>query len=196
MTRQAWVHWCVVAVAVAAAGCKKSSGETKDAGIDAPIDAAIDAPPSVTYENLTPTEWSLALVSNQWQIAISDVAGDKACALSTDQHNGLDVAGGEIIIHLPDTATGPCPAGSFTLQKCPNNLGTEALVPAGCGFYRKFDASGAVIGTTPSLSGLVKIAGTVTSCTMIVTVGFLGKSFTHQATLVNGQTAQPWCVQD
>ena len=69
-------------------------------------------------------------------------------------------------------------------------------MPAGCGFYRKFDATGAVIGTTASLSGVVKISGDATTCTMIVTVGFLGMSFTQQAALKNSSIVQPWCVAD
>src|ERR1700755_1955559 len=75
-----------------------------DAAIDAP--PPIDGPPPIAYEGLVPTEWSLANANNRWQIAISDVAGNAACALSADQHNGLGVAGGEIIIQLPDASTG------------------------------------------------------------------------------------------
>jgi len=102
----------------------------------------------------------LATANGTSQIAISDVTGSKACALSTDQHNGLGAAGGEILIHLPDPSDDTCPAGNYTLLKCPNKIGTAAFVPAGCGFYRKFDATGAAIGTTASLTGVVKISGT------------------------------------
>jgi hypothetical protein len=205
MTREAWLRrvWCALGVVGAAAGCSttKDPGAAHDAGIDATHDAAIDSPPAVAFEGLTPHEWSLASANGQWQITLADVGGASACALSTDQHNGLGAAGGEIIIHLPvaddsSTPASPCPANNYTLHKCPNDVGTAAFVPAGCGFYRKFDANGAVIGTTPSLTGTVKIAGTATSCTLRVDVGFLGQSFSQQASLTNGATAQPWCLQN
>lgn len=191
MIRQAWV---IALGTMCAVGCTT----TKNG------DDTVDATPAVQFTGMTSTEWTLANVNGQWQIAISDADQThdaQACALSTDQHNGLGTAGGEIIVALPKADDGsvpatPCPADNYTLQKCANSLGTGAFVPAGCGFYRQFDANGAVVGTTASLTGVVKIAGDETSCTMIVSVGFLGKSFSEQVTLANGATAQPWCVRD
>jgi hypothetical protein len=191
MTRQAWV----IAILCVAVGCTNS----KTGGGD-----LADAPPGVTFTGLTPTEWSLASANGQWQIALSDADTAheaQGCALATDQHNGLGAAGGEIVIGLPkaddgSTPASPCPADNYTLQKCANILGTGAFVPPGCAFYRQFDATGAVVGTTASLNGVVKISGDQGACTVIVTVGFFGKSFTEQTTLVNGATAQPWCMRD
>jgi hypothetical protein len=193
MTRQAWVI-ALLCVATAA-GCNTKAGG----------DDGADATKSVAFTGLTPSEWSLFNANGEWQIALSDanMAHDaQGCALSADQHNtGLGTSGGEIIIHLPaaddgSTPATPCPANNYTLQKCTNNLGTGAFVPAGCAFYRQFDPNGAVIGTAASLTGVVKIAGDGGACTMIVTVGFLGKSFTAQATLMNSTAVQPWCVRD
>jgi hypothetical protein len=172
---------------LAAAGCNT----TNDGGIDAP-----PPPPVVTYSGLEPHAWSLATVNGQMQISISDVASATTCSASTDQHTAIGAAGGQILIHLAMPVTETCPNGSYDLNKCANDPGAAAFVTAGCGFYRKYDASGAFVGSTPSLTGLVKFSGTAASCTMIVTVGFLGMSFTQQATFVHGETAQPWCVEN
>ncbi|HET9627773.1 MAG TPA: hypothetical protein VFP84_40725 [Kofleriaceae bacterium] len=177
----------LIAVLAHVAGCETNN----DGGVDAP-----PPPPVVTYEGLDPHEWSLATVNGQMQISISDVASPTACAASTDQHNTIGAAGGQIIIHLAMPVTETCPNGSYDLSKCSNLPGNDAFVTTGCGFYRKYDAAGAVLGSTPSLTGLIKFSGTASTCTMIVTVGFLGRSFTQQATFVNGQTAQPWCVEN
>src|SRR5882762_3647826 len=119
-------------------GCG-SSGSSDDTAVDA-------GPPQIAYERFTSVTWSLATAGGRAQLSISDTPGTAACALSTDQHNSLGAAGVQIILQLPSTVTEICPQGKYQLEKCPADLGTAAFVPAGCAFYRKFDAQGNIVG--------------------------------------------------
>jgi hypothetical protein len=169
----------------AAGGCSSSTSED-----DAPPP---DGTPAISYVPFTSMTWSLATMSGTSQLSISDQPGAAACALGSDQHHSLGAAGVQIILHLPDPTTETCPQGNYTLMKCAAQLGTDAYVPAGCAFYRQFDAQGNVLGIAPGIDGVVSIAGTASSCAIRATVGFVGASFTEMFALANGDAAQPWC---
>jgi hypothetical protein len=172
-----------LALVATTTGCSTAQGDDVP-----PPDATL----MVAFERFTSDTWSLTTVGGSTQISISDTGGAAACALSTDQHNGLGAAGVEIILHLPTTSTETCPQGSYDLSKCPASLGADAFVPAGCAFYRKFDASGTSLGIAAAIDGVIVVSGTASSCTIRATIGFVGASFSEIFTLMNG-TTQPWC---
>ena len=176
----------VLVLLVAAGGCQPSSGDGNP-----PSDAA----PIIMYERFVSTTWSLSTTGGAAQLSITDAAGPAACALSVDQHRSLGAAGVQIILQLPGMVTGTCPQGGYSINgKCAAALGSAAYVPAGCAFYRKWDAQGALVGLTAAINGEITIAGTPSSCTIRASVGFLGASFDEIFSLTNGATAQPWCM--
>lgn len=176
----------VLVLVVAAAGCKASSSET-DGGVP-------DGEPIVMFQPFTSTTWSLAMAGGAAQLSITDGSGAAACALSVDQHHTLGAAGVQIILQLPDMVTAPCPTNHYTImQHCSASLGSAAYVPAGCAFYRQWDAQGKTIGIAAAINGEITFVGDTTSCSIRANVGFLGASFAETITLANGAGAQPWC---
>jgi hypothetical protein len=177
----------VLVLLVAAAGCTPQDGGT---------DPDANMTPIIMYDPLTANTWSLSMMGGGAQLSITDATSAAACALAVDQHNGLGAAGGQIILRLPGTVTETCPAltGGYTLRtNCPATLGSEAYVPEGCAFYRRWDAQGVPLGITVALNGVITIAGTAASCTIRANVGFLGAAFSEVASLANGTGVQPWC---
>jgi hypothetical protein len=175
----------VLVLLVAAGGCMPSGGST----------STPDAAPMIMYERFVSTTWSLSTIGGASQLTITDAAGAAACALSVDQKRTLGGAGVEIILQLAGPVTDTCPAGHYSINgKCPATFGTDAYVPAGCAFYRKWDAQGALVGFTVAINGEITIVGTPDSCTIRASVGFLGASFDEVFTMTNGAGAQPWCM--
>lgn len=176
----------VLVLLVAAGGCTPQSA----------FDPGPDAAPIIMYDPLTSHTWSLSIMGSAAQLSITDGSGPAACALSADQRRGLGAAGGQIILRLPVMATDMCPAlvsGYELRSNCPATLGSEAYVPEGCAFYRRWDAQGAPLGITVALNGVIKSTGNGTSCTIYANVGFLGAAFSEMVSLTNGTGAQPWC---
>ena len=151
--------------------------------------------PTIEFQNFTPASWSLSTSGGRAQLSMTDTTGTTACGLSVDQQRSLGAAGVQIILHLPDAVTDPCPAGNYTMKECATSLGTTALVPAGCAFYRKWDTQGKTIGIASALTGGVTIVGNTNSCSLQVRLGFrsTGSSFGETLSLTNGASAQPWC---
>jgi hypothetical protein len=177
----------VLVLLVAAASCKSSTGD------DAEIDAG---DPLIMFEDFTPASWSLSVTGDRAQLSMTDApTGATACGLSVDHQRTLGAAGVQIILHLPDPVTGPCPSGNYTMKECPTALGTAAYVPAGCVFYRKWDAQGKLVGIASTLTGNITVVGSATSCTFQVRLGFrsTGSSFGETLNLTDGASAQPWC---
>jgi hypothetical protein len=136
------------------------------------------------------------MIGGAAQLSITDGSGAAACALAEDQRNSLGAAGGQIILRLPGMVTDTCPvnAGGYTIRtNCPATLGSEAYVPEGCAYYRRWDAQGAPLGITVALNGEITIAGSASSCTIRANVGFLGAAFSEVLTLTTGTGPQPWC---
>jgi hypothetical protein len=177
---------CALVLLVAGGGCGSSMG-----GDDAPADAG---DPIIMYQPFTSATWSLATAGGRAQLSVSDGTGATACGLATDQHHSPGAAGVQLILHLPDMVTDPCPSGNYTMKKnCAASLGTEAYVPAGCAFYRKWDAQGKLVGIAASLDGGITVVGNTNSCTLRVLISFLGTNYGETLTLTNGVGAQPWC---
>ena len=177
----------VVVVFVAAAGCDSSMSSGADA-------AGPDGEPVIMFQPFTSTTWSLAVMGGAAQISITDGSGAAACALSTDQHNGLGAAGVQLIMQLPGTATDPCPSGHYDVTpRCPATLGSAAYAPAGCAFYRQWDAQGKEVGIAVAINGTITFVGDPTSCSIQASIGFLCGSFAETFTLRNGTGMQPWC---
>lgn len=176
-----------VLVLLAAAGCGSSSSSP-------PVDAAGE--PIIAYEDVASATWSLSITGGMAQLSITDGAGADACALAADQHHALRSAR-QIVLQLPGTVTGPCPPGpDYTLTpNCPATLGAAAYVPAGCAFFRKWDAQGNSLGIAVARDAVIKIGGggNATSCTIQANIGFFGGSFKGMVELRDGATAQPWC---
>lgn len=171
---------------VSSLGCTAS-----EAGDDQPPPDA--GTPVALYESFESKTWSMTIVDGHAQISISDQAGAAACALGADQRNHLPSAGRQIIFQLPETTTEACPQGSFTQNKCSNEMGSDALVPMGCTYYRKFDDAGKIVGVSAALDGTMQIAGTERECALRVNVGFYGASFTETVSLFQAPGTQPWC---
>lgn len=153
-----------------------------------------DGEPIVVFQPFTSTTWSLAMAGGAAQLSITDGAGAAACALPVDHQNSLGAAGVQIILQLPGTVTGTCPAGTYTLlQRCAATLGAAPYVPAGCAFYRQWDARGQSIGIAAAINGEITIVGDATACSIRANVGFLGGSFAETFTLRDNAGAQPWC---
>jgi hypothetical protein len=171
-------------ILVAAVGCTPGNAAS---------DAPSDAEPVIPFQMFTSTTWSLSIVGGAAQLSITDGAGTAACALAEDQRRSLGTAGVQIIAHLSGTVTDVCPSGHFTVNKCPATLGADAYAPAGCAFYRKWDAQGASLGIAPAINGEISFTGDATSCTIVANVGFLGANFAERFTLMNGAGMQPWC---
>jgi hypothetical protein len=175
----------VLALLVAVQGCMPSDTPAADAS----------ANPTIMFQPFTSKTWSLSIMNGEAQLSITDGGGPAACALSEDQRRSLGTAGVQIIAHLPGMVTETCPAGhgGFTLTECAAPLGSSAYVPAGCAFYRQWDAQGASVGVAVAINGVISFSGDATSCYIIANIGFLGADFNEQFTLMNGPTAQPWC---
>ncbi|HEX2692002.1 MAG TPA: hypothetical protein VHN14_35580 [Kofleriaceae bacterium] len=174
----------VLVVLVAAEGCMPSGAAAMD---------ATDAVPTIMFQPFTSMTWSLSMTGGAAQLSITDGGGTAACALSEDQRRSLGTAGVQIIAHLSGTVTDTCPSGHFPLSKCATALGTDPYAPAGCAFYRQWNAQGTPVGTTAAINGEISFTGDATSCTIIANVGFLGGSFSERFTLMNGAGVQPWC---
>jgi hypothetical protein len=176
----------VLVLVAVAAGCKASSSET---------DGAVpDGEPIIMFQPFTSTTWSLAVNSGAAQLSITDGSGPAACALSADHQHSLGAAGVQLILQLPGTVTGPCPSGHYDVTpRCPASLGNAAYVPAGCAFYRQWDAQGKEVGIAVAINGTITFVGDATSCSIQASIGFLGGSFAETFTLRNGAGAQPWC---
>lgn len=158
------------------------------------IEPMPDALPPITYESFTDVTWSFSLVGGHHQLSITDGMGTAACGLSQNHTNSLGAAGHQLIMHVTADTGVACPAGSYPLRtNCSAALGTEAHVPIGCAYYRRFDAQGALLGILPARLGEVQVAGTAGSCSIRVNLGFLGDSFARMQTLTNGP-ASPWCA--
>lgn len=179
---------CALLLIAAAGGCSSTGGTT---------DPGVDALPTITYEPFVSKTWSLTTTANATQLAITDGGGAAACALSTDYRQTLGTAGVEIIVELPGTVGSPCPtspASGFDLTKhCTATFGSGPYVPAGCAYYRRWDAQGTQVGQTIAIDGVITIVGDAASCTMRVSITFLGNSFVENFTLMNGASMQPWC---
>lgn len=145
------------------------------------------------FQPFTSTTWSLAMMGGAAQLSITDGSGAVACTLSVDQQHTLGAAGVQIIVQLAGTVTDPCPVGQYPVTPRCASPGSAAYVPAGCAFYRQWDARGNTIGITAAINGEISIFGGTTSCTVRANVGFLGGSFAEMLTLTNGAGAQPWC---
>jgi len=171
----------------AAGGCMPSNSSPNPDAKTAPI---------IMYEpSFTSKTWSLSITGSAAQLSISDVSGPAACALSPDQKQSLPAGGGQIILRLPGVVTGTCPVKTYTINThCAATLGTEAYVPEGCAFYRKWDAQGQLIGFTAALSGEIGFSGSDTQCLIRANVGFLGAIFDEQKEMMNGAGMQPWCM--
>ena len=155
-----------------------------------------DPTPIIMYDPLTSHTWSLSMMGGAAQLSITDGSGPAACALGADQRLSLGAAGGQIILRLPVMATDTCPAltsGYELRSNCPATLGSEAYVPEGCAFYRRWDAQGTPLGITVALNGVIKSTGNATSCTIYANIGFLGAAFSEMVSLTNGTGMQPWC---
>jgi hypothetical protein len=109
------------------------------------------------------------------------------------RRHGLGVAGVQIIMRLPGTVTETCPQGKYTITKCAASMGSEAFVPEGCAFYRRWDAQGMSLGIAAALNGEITISGTTTECFIRANVGFLGLAFAETYALLSYTGAQPWC---
>lgn len=177
----------VLVLLVATEGCIPSGNSASD--------ATSDAEPIIMFQPFTSMTWSLSLTSGAAQLSITDGGGAAACALSVDHQRSLGAAGVQLILHLPGTVTGPCPVDHFTLTKCAATLGSDAYVPAGCAFYRQWNAQGTSLGIAAAINGEITFTGDANSCSIRANVGFLGGSFSETFTLMNGATAQPWCRQ-
>jgi hypothetical protein len=183
----------VLFLIAAAGGCPAPAGSGNDGGVDA-LDGGADATPMITYDPFTSKTWSLSTTGGAAQLSITDGGGPAACALSTDHAHSLGVAGVQIILQLPGTVTGTCPVGDFSLNMhCASALGSGAYVPAGCAYYRKFDAQGTPIGFAVAIQGLISIVGDATSCMIRASITFVGNSFVENFVLMNGDGVQPWC---
>jgi hypothetical protein len=181
----------VLVLIAAAGGCKSSTGD------DDGTDPGVDAIPSISFERFSSHTWSLSQKDGAAQLSISDTKGSAACALSVDMKNGLGEAGVQIIVQLPGMVSGTCPVDHFTLgTHCGAALGSGPYVPAGCAYYRKFDAQGATIGIAAAIAGEIDFSGSANECTIRTNVGFVGATFTEQASLINGAGAQPWCEEN
>jgi hypothetical protein len=155
-------------------------------------DAVPDAP-TVMFQPFTSTTWSLAMMNGAAQLSITDGSGPAACALSVDQQHTLGAAGVQIIVQLAGTATDTCPVGQYPVTPHCDSPSSAAYVTAGCAFYRRWDASGHLVGITSAINGEVSIFGGTSSCTVRANIGFLGGSFAEMLTLMNGAGMQPWC---
>lgn len=175
----------VLVLLVAAEGCTPSGSSASD--------ATSDADPIIMFQPFTSKTWSLSMVGGVAQLSITDGGGAAACALAEDQRRSLGTAGVQIIVHLSGTVIDKCPVDHFPIAKCAAALGSDAYVPAGCAFYRQWDAQGTSLGIAAAINGEISFAGDANSCTFIANVGFLGGSFAERFTLVNGAAAQPWC---
>ena len=174
----------VLALLVAVQGCMPSDSSGADA----------NAEPTIMFQPFTSKTWSLTIMNGEAQLSITDGGGTAACALSEDQRRSLGAAGVQIIAHLAGMVTETCPSGShFPLSQCAAALGSGAYVPAGCAFYRQWDAQGASLGIAAAINGEISFAGDAAACTIIANVGFFGGSFAERFTLTNGTAAQPWC---
>jgi len=167
-------------------GCSSS-----EAGDDQPPPDA--GTPVALYEPFESMTWSMAIVDGHVQVSISDQIGDAACALGIDQRNHLPGAGRQIIFQLPEVSDDACPQGSYTQKKCSNEMGSDALVPIGCTYYRKFDDTGHIVGVSAALNGTMQVAGTERECAVQANVGFYGASFTETKSLQQRPATQPWC---
>lgn len=154
-----------------------------------------DATVPIMYQALNAATFSMSMKSGAAQISLTDGTGTAACQLSVDHTRSLGTAGAQIILRLPDPVTDTCPVGTYGLRmKCDLSLGSEAFVPAGCAFYRRWDASGTALGIASALNGSVMIGGSALSCTVRVSIGFLGDTYTDTFNLTNGTGQQPWCL--
>jgi hypothetical protein len=177
----------VLVLIAGASGCPASSGGGTDPGVD--------ATPMITYEPFVSKTWSLSMTGGAAQLSITDGGGAAACALSTDYRQSLGAAGVQIILQLPGTVTGTCPVGEFPMNtQCATALGSGAYVPAGCAYYRKFDAQGTPIGFAVAVKGsTITFIGNETSCMIRASITFVGNSFIENFVLMNGTGMQPWC---
>jgi hypothetical protein len=149
----------------------------------------------IAYEPFASNTWSLSMTGGAAQLSITDGGGPAACALSTDYRQSLGAAGVQIILQLPGTVTGTCPVGEFPMKtQCATALGSGAYVPAGCAYYRKFDAQGAPIGFALAVKGsTITFIGNENSCMIRASITFVGNSFIENFELMNGTGMQPWC---
>jgi hypothetical protein len=179
----------VLLLIAGASGCPASPGGGTDPGVD--------ATPMVAYEPFVSKTWSLSMTGGTAQLSITDGGGAAACALSTDHRQSLGAAGVQIILQLPGTVTGTCPVGEYPLStQCATALGSGAYVPAGCAYYRKFDAQGTLIGFAVKAKGsgsTITFIGDETSCMIRASITFVGNSFIENFELMNGTGMQPWC---
>jgi len=176
---------CALVWIAAAGACNTMGGGT---------DPGPDAPPVLTYEPFVSKTWSLSTMAGATQLSITNGGGAAACALSQDYRQTLGGAGVQIILQFPGTPPAPCPVGEYQLVKnCASSFGSGAFVPAGCAYYRKWDAQGTQLGMTIAIDGIITIAGSATECMIRASITFLGNSFIENFTLMDGATAQPWC---
>ena len=177
----------VLVLIAGASGCPASSGGGTDPGVD--------ATPMITYEPFVSKTWSLSMTGSAAQLSITDGGGAAACALSTDHRQSLGAAGVQVILQLSGTVTGTCPVGEYPMNsQCPTALGSGAYVPAGCAYYRKFDAQGTPIGFAVAVKGsTITFIGNETSCMIRASITFVGNSFIENFVLMNGTGMQPWC---
>jgi hypothetical protein len=177
---------CALALIAAAGGCPSMAGSGGDVGPD--------TPPAITYEPFVSKTWSLSAMAGATQLSITDGGGAAACALAQDYRQTLGGTGVQIILQLPGMPPSPCPVGEYALLKnCPSTFGSGKYVPAGCAYYRKWDAQGSQVGMTIAVDGLITIAGDAASCSLRVSITFRGHSFIENFTLMNGDGLEPWC---
>ncbi|HET7502774.1 MAG TPA: hypothetical protein VFK02_17250 [Kofleriaceae bacterium] len=183
-----------VSVLIAAAGCSSSTG-------GGGTDPGVDAIPSISYERFSSHTWSVSQVGGAMQLSISDLTYDAThpapCAASEDASRDLGATGVQIILQIPGTVSGTCPVNNYTLSThCSPQLGSGAYVPAGCAYYRKFDAQGTIVGMATAIAGEIDLSGSASACTIKANVGFVGATFNEQITLTNGDGVQPWCTSN
>jgi len=175
-----------LALLVAALACGCTNTEEPAGGADASV--------PIAYEIFPATTWSVSHQRNTTQLSISDLTTGAACSASTNHDVQLAAPGSQVILNIDTGTAGPCAAGTFDVRTdCPASLGSDAFVPKGCAYYRRWDANGKLEGTLVARNGSIQIAGTASSCVIRANIGFLGQSLNESLTF-DFTGAQPWCM--
>jgi len=178
----------VVLALALTAGC--TDLENQGTGPDA---SSGGSPPTmfVMFEGLTA---SMTVNGGGHQLSITDAVGTNACAAVEDFN--LTPAGAlhQLLINVTADDGTVCPVGNYDVSRsCPSTYqGTPAL-SGNCAYYRAWDASGALLGTTAAINGTISVTGSAGSCTVRPIVGFVGGSYSASWTFTGGVAGGTYC---